>query len=89
MRIWVGFQGGDKECSKEHRRHETQVSSLGWEDPMEKRMATHCSILSWERPWTTVGDMGSIPGQGTTILSAAWHGQKKKGHPGPNWKGGS
>ena len=51
MRIWVGFQGGDKECSKEHRRHETQVSSLGWEDLMEKRMATHSSILSWESPW--------------------------------------
>ena len=31
---------------------ETQVRSLGWEDPLEKRMATHCSILAWRIPWT-------------------------------------
>jgi len=31
---------------------ETWVSSLGWEDPLEKGMATHCSILAWRIPWT-------------------------------------
>jgi len=31
---------------------ETQVQSLGWEDPLEKGMATHSSILSWRIPWT-------------------------------------
>ena len=31
---------------------ETQVQSLGQEDPLEKEMATHCSILAWEIPWT-------------------------------------
>ena len=31
---------------------ETQVRSLGWEDPLEKEMATHPSILAWEIPWT-------------------------------------
>ena len=30
---------------------ETQVHSLGWEDPLEKEMATHSSILAWEIPW--------------------------------------
>ena len=30
----------------------TSVSSLGLEDPMEKQMATHSSILAWEIPWT-------------------------------------
>ena len=30
----------------------TQVRSLGWEDPLEKEMATHSSILVWELPWT-------------------------------------
>ena len=30
---------------------ETQVQSLGWEDPLEKGMATHSSILAWEIPW--------------------------------------
>ena len=28
------------------------VRSLGWEDPLEKEMATHSSILAWELPWT-------------------------------------
>ena len=31
---------------------ETQVQSLGWEDPLEKRMATHSSILAWRILWT-------------------------------------
>ena len=30
----------------------TQVQSLDWEDPLEKEMATHSSILAWEIPWT-------------------------------------
>ena len=30
---------------------ETQVQSLGWEDPLEKEMATHSSILAWKIPW--------------------------------------
>ena len=31
---------------------ETRVLSLGWEDPLEKEMATHSSILAWRIPWT-------------------------------------
>ena len=31
---------------------ETQVQSLGWEDPLEKKMATHSSTLAWKIPWT-------------------------------------
>ena len=31
---------------------ETQVRSLGREDPLEEGMATHCSILAWRIPWT-------------------------------------
>ena len=31
---------------------ETQVRPLGQEDPLEKEMATHSSILTWEIPWT-------------------------------------
>ena len=30
---------------------ETRVRSLGWEDPLEKEMATHSSILAWRIPW--------------------------------------
>ena len=31
---------------------ETQVQSLGWEDPLEKETTTHSSILAWRIPWT-------------------------------------
>ena len=31
---------------------ETQVQSLGWEDPLEKEIATHSSTLAWKIPWT-------------------------------------
>ena len=31
---------------------ETRVRSLGQEDPLEKEMVTHSSILAWELPWT-------------------------------------
>ena len=31
---------------------ETWVRSLGWEDPLEKEMAIHSSILDWKIPWT-------------------------------------
>ena len=37
---------------------ETWVRSLGWEDPLEKGKATHCSILAWRIPWT-LESMGS------------------------------
>ena len=31
---------------------ETQIQSLGQEDPLEEEMAAHSSILAWETPWT-------------------------------------
>ena len=31
---------------------ETQVKSLGWEDPLVKGITTHSSLLSWRIPWT-------------------------------------
>ena len=30
---------------------ETRVRPLGWEDPLEKEMATHSSTLAWRNPW--------------------------------------
>ena len=35
---------------------ETWVRFLGWEDPLEKEMATHSSILAWKIPWTEEPD---------------------------------
>ena len=44
---------------------ETQVRSLGWEDPLEKGTATHSSILAWRIPWTEEpGGLQSIGSQG-------------------------
>ena len=41
------------------------VQSLGWEDSLEKGMATHCSILPWKIPWTEEpGGLQSIGSQG-------------------------
>ena len=42
---------------------ETQVQSLGWEDPLEKEMATHCSTLAWTVPWTE--DPGRLQSTGS------------------------
>ena len=35
---------------------ETQVRTLGWEDPLEKEMATHSSTIAWKMPWTEEPD---------------------------------
>ena len=37
---------------------ETWVRSLGWEDPLEKGMATHSSVLAWKIPW--IKDPGGL-----------------------------
>ena len=42
---------------------ETQVRSLGWEDPLEKEMAAHSSILAWKTPWTA--EPGRLPSMGS------------------------
>ena len=43
---------------------ETQIRSLGQEDPLEKGMATHSSILAWKIPWTEKsGGLQSIGSQ--------------------------
>ena len=46
---------------------ETQVRSLGWEDPLEKEMAIHYSILAWRVQWTEepgeLHSMGSLKSQ--------------------------
>ena len=44
----------------------TQVWSLGWEDPLEKEMATHSSILAWEIPWTE--EPGGLQSMGSERL---------------------
>ena len=70
---------------------ETQVRSLGWEEPLEKEMVTHSSILSWRIPW--MEEPGRLQSTGSqkwdtterlhciaqrTLLSAPWW---------PKWEG--
>ena len=43
---------------------ETQVQSLSWEDPLEKGMATHSSILAWIIPWAE--KLGGLQSMGVT-----------------------
>ena len=42
---------------------QTWVRSLGWEDPLEKEMAPHSSILAWKIPWTA--EPGRLPSMGS------------------------
>ena len=49
---------------------ETQVQSLGWEDPLEKGMATHSSILVWRIPWTE--ESGQLQSMGFQRVGHGW-----------------
>ena len=46
---------------------ETRVQSLGWEDPLEKEMAVHSSVLAWRIPWTE--EPGGLQSMGLQIVS--------------------
>ena len=53
---------------------ETWVKSLGGEDPMEKEVATHSSVLPWKIPWTDEpGRLQSMEQQSQTQLSEHTH----------------
>ena len=58
---------------------ENQVWSLGQEDPLEKGMATHSSVLAWRIPWTEesgrLQSMGSQESDMTELLSMRMHTQ--------------
>ena len=49
---------------------ETQVHSLGWEDPLEKEMTTHSSILAWRIPWTE--EPGGLQSMGLQRVRHNW-----------------
>ena len=49
---------------------ETRVWSLGWEDPLEKAMATHSSTLAWKIPWTE--ERGRLQSMGSLRLRHDW-----------------
>ena len=49
---------------------ETWVWSLGWEDPLEKEMATHSSTLAWKIPWTE--EHGGLQSTGSQRVGHIW-----------------
>ena len=49
---------------------ETWVRSLGCEDPLEKEMATHSSILAWRIPWTE--EAGGLQSTGSQRVGHDW-----------------
>ena len=49
---------------------ETWVQSLGWEDPLEKEVATHYSILAWRIPWTE--EPGGLQSMGSQRVRHDW-----------------
>ena len=62
MRIWVGFPGGDKECSKEHRRHKRH------------RLHPWVGKIPWRREWlpTPVFFPGKVHGKAVRGATAYW-----------------
>ena len=60
-----------KESACQCRRHrDLEVQSLGWEDPLEKEMATHSSILAWRIPWTE--EPGGLQSKGSQRVRHDW-----------------
>ena len=49
---------------------ETWIRSLGWEDPLEKEMAVHSSILAWRIPWTE--EPGGLQSMGSLLVRHNW-----------------
>ena len=49
---------------------ETQIRSLGWENPLEKGMAIHSSTLAWRIPWTE--EPGRLPSTGSKRVRQDW-----------------
>ena len=65
--IYISTRSNDsavKNLPAMQKTKETQVQSLGGEDPLEERMATHFSILAWKSRWTEEpGGLQSIGSQ--------------------------
>ena len=51
--VFLGFP-----CGSTGKESASNVGDLGWEDPLEKEMATHASILAWKIPWMGSQSMG-------------------------------
>ena len=66
--IWASLVAQRLKCLP--ARQETWVQSLGQEDPLEKEMATHSSILAWRIPWTE--EPGGLLSMGSQRVRHDW-----------------
>ena len=62
--IWASFTA--QSVKNLHAMQETRVRFLGWEEPLEKEMATHSSILAWRISWTE--ELGRLQSMGSQEL---------------------
>ena len=85
----AGLPGGARTWSRTRLPvQETRVRSLGGEDPLEKDMASHCSILAWRTPWTE--EPGRLPSVGSQRVrtETTWHtAQRETGAGEGCWEG--
>ena len=81
-----GFPGGSV-IKNLPAMQETQVQSLGWKDTLEKEMATHSSILTWEIPWTE--ESGGLQSKGWERLGLNNNNNAAKARPAPHLPGAS
>ena len=70
--MYGGFTDGSvvKESPAMHETQETWVQSLDWEDPLEKEMVTHSSILAWRIPWKE--EPGRLQSKGLQRVGNGW-----------------
>ena len=61
---------GDSDSKESSHNGETTVWTLSWEDPLEKGMATHSSILAWKIPWTD--ELGRLQSMGSQRVGHDW-----------------
>ena len=73
--VLLDFPGGTsgKEPICQCRRHETWAGSLGWEDPLEKGMATHSSSPTWRIPWTEEATVHRVEKSRTRLKRLSMH----------------
>ena len=67
--MW-GFLRGGKSVKNLPTMHETQIQSLGWEDPLEKGIATNSSIIAWRIPRTE--EPGGLQSMGSWRIRHNW-----------------
>ena len=74
-----GFPGGS-DSKESAKMWKTQVQSLGWEDTLEKGVATHSSVFAWRSPWTE--EPGGLQSLGSQRVRQDWMSRHHK----VNWE---